>query len=60
METATEEDVPQLSGDNEMDYLESHDVYNEDALKRIADINSQLHASLPESYKPEYRWTFEL
>uniref|UniRef100_A0AC11BKY4 Sperm equatorial segment protein 1 n=1 Tax=Ovis aries TaxID=9940 RepID=A0AC11BKY4_SHEEP len=56
LETATEEDVPQLSGDNEMDYLESHDVYNEDVLKRIADINSQLHhVPLPESYKPEYR-----
>ena len=50
-----EEDVPQLSGDNGMDYLESHDMYN-DVLKRIADINSQLHhVPLPESYKPEYR-----
>uniref|UniRef100_A0A8C6CLB8 Sperm equatorial segment protein 1 n=1 Tax=Moschus moschiferus TaxID=68415 RepID=A0A8C6CLB8_MOSMO len=56
LDTATEEeDVPQLSGDNEMDYLESH-VYNEDVLKRIADIDSQLHhVPLPESYKPEYR-----
>ncbi|XP_057400296.1 sperm equatorial segment protein 1 [Balaenoptera acutorostrata] len=56
LDTATEEDVPQLSGDYEMENPEPHHLYNEDILKKIADIGSQVQqVPLPESFKPEYR-----
>ncbi|XP_054944439.1 sperm equatorial segment protein 1 [Physeter macrocephalus] len=56
LDTATEEDVPQLSGDYEMENPEPHNSYNEDILKKIADVGSQAQqVPLPESFKPEYR-----
>ncbi|XP_057576783.1 sperm equatorial segment protein 1 [Hippopotamus amphibius kiboko] len=56
LDTSTEEDVPQLSGDYEMETLEQHNLYNEDILKKIADIDSRVQqVPLPESFKPEYR-----
>ncbi|NP_001171402.1 sperm equatorial segment protein 1 precursor [Sus scrofa] len=50
------EDVPQLSGDYEWENPEPENPYNEDILKKISDIDSQVQeVPLPESFKPEYR-----
>ncbi|XP_014636345.1 PREDICTED: sperm equatorial segment protein 1 [Ceratotherium simum simum] len=60
-DTATEaEDVPQLSGEYEMEKPEAltfgKHLNNDDILKKISDINSEVQrVPLAESLKPEYR-----
>uniref|UniRef100_A0A8C3WRH7 Sperm equatorial segment protein 1 n=1 Tax=Catagonus wagneri TaxID=51154 RepID=A0A8C3WRH7_9CETA len=56
LSTITEEDVPQLSGEYEWENPKPENLYNEDILKKISDIDSQVQQiPLPESFKPEYR-----
>ncbi|XP_016001230.2 sperm equatorial segment protein 1 [Rousettus aegyptiacus] len=57
-DTSTEEDVPQLSGEYQTLPFERYTLIlsNEDILKKISDINSEVHhVPHAESLKPEYR-----